>query len=357
MERDKSASSDSSARPIQCDVEVSSDRPDWRGYLCRHSDATVYHDPRWGEVMRSAYRNQPFYLTAVREGATVGVLQLIKVKSVFFGCYLCSVPYFDAAGILADDDDARQRLQSAARGLMVDHGADWVELRQIKPLDEATATRTDKVTMRLRLPPDSEGMWKQLRTKVRTKVRKARKHNLEVERAGSELLREFYTVYSRTMRDLGSPAHSIRFFRTITEAFAECVKVFVVRRDGRPLAASLALADRQSFHVPWSGSDRRFRELGANRLLYWEMLSFAADSGATLFDFGRSTKDSGTYQFKREWDAEPVQLNWHYLVPAERAIPELRADSPKYRLMIACWKKLPLWAARRLGPHIISRLS
>jgi len=339
-------------------VQTSAEAPAWDRYLVRHPQASIFHDPRWGSLLADVYRARPIYLTARRGGAVVGVLPLVHQRSVLFGRHLCSIPYFDAAGVLADDDAATGALLAAARQVRAECGAEAVELRQLAPLREGLPTRTDKVTMQMPLGASADETWDNLKTKVRTKVRKALKDaEVDVVSGGLELLDEYHAVYCRTMRDLGSPPHGKPFFRRIVEDFGDAVRLFVARGEGRPLAASFTLTDRWGFHVPWSGSDFRFRRLGANRVLYWQMLAHASDAGARRFDFGRSTRDSGTYEFKGEWGAEPVQLYWHYLVPEGREMPDLRPDSPKYRFLVACWKKLPLWAVRMLGPGIIAKLS
>lgn len=340
-----------------CVVSVSSQQPQWDSFLARREDATVYHDPRWGGVMLRAYGNRPFYLTARRDGRIVGTLLLVGQKSLLFGSHLCSVPYFDAAGILADDTGACAALLEAAAQVRDGQHAEWAEIRQLTPIGESIPSRTDKVTMWLDIADSEEAMWRQLKTKVRTKVRKVRKGDLVVTRGGAECLDDYFAMYSRTMRDLGSPPHSKKFFRLIIEIFGEAVSLFVARSGSRALAASLALIDGWGFHLPWSGSDVRHRRLGANRLLYWSMLAFAAEAGCGRFDFGRSTPESGTYAFKKEWGAEPVALHWHYLMAQGRQLPSLRPDSPKYRLMVACWKKLPLRMARAIGPGLIGKLS
>jgi len=338
-------------------IETSTDRPDWDAYLGGHGQATIYHDARWGEVMRASYGNSAFYLTARRGDRIVGVVQLVWQKSMLWGSHLCSMPYFDASGILADDEHAATSLLDAASELGRRHATQWVELRQMNPVGDSLPIREDKVTMHLQLPTGAEAMWKQLKTKVRTKVRKAEKEDLTVLQGRNELLDDFCDIYIRAMRDLGSPPHSRRFFRNILDAFGQDVLLFSVRSAGRPLAASLALVHGRYFHVPWSGSDMRFRRTGANRILYWSMLKYAAEAGLSTFDFGRSTVDSGTYGFKKEWGAEPVQLYWQYLLPEGKALPDQRPDSPKYRFMVACWKKLPLCVARTVGPRIIAKLS
>jgi len=347
------------ARPETPTVEASGDAPAWDDYLAARDDAGLFHDPRWGRILADVYGARPVYLTARRGEAIVGVLPLVYQRSVLFGRHLCSIPYFDAAGVLADDEAAEAALLDAAHQARADCGAESVELRQLAPLGEGLPVRTDKVTMWLELGETADQTWDNLKTKVRTKVRKAlKKAEVDVVSGGGELLDEYCAVYSRTMRDLGSPPHGKRLFRRILDAFGDAVRLFVARsQDGQPLAASFTLTDRWGFHVPWSGSDFRFRRLGANRVLYWHMLAEASDAGAGRFDFGRSTRDSGTYEFKAEWAAEPVQLYWHFLLPKGAEMPDLRPDSPKYRFLVATWRKLPLWLARALGPGIIGKLS
>ncbi|MBE3098092.1 MAG: FemAB family PEP-CTERM system-associated protein [Planctomycetes bacterium] len=348
---------DKRASARDCSVAVSTEPPDWSEYLVGRPDVTIYNDVRWGQVMAAAYGNRAYYLTASRQGRTVGVLQLVAQKSLLFGSHLCSLPYFDTAGILADDRDAADALLAQARSLMADLGTRWVELRQAEPLPGDLPSRTDKVTLRLPLPNDPEVLWKALDAKVRNQVRKGQKENLTVHQGGADLLPDFYAIYARTMRDLGSPLHHERFFRLILEQFGPAVRLFVVRSGDRPLAASLTLADALAVRVPWAGNDWRVRQSCANMLLYWSMLEHAGQRGAPCFDFGRSTRDSGTYRFKSQWGAKEVPLYWFYILRPGDEIPDLRPESPKYRLARTLWRRLPLSLACLIGPRIIARLS
>jgi hypothetical protein len=135
------------------------------------------------------------------------------------------------------------------------------------------------------------------------------------------------------------------------------VRLFTVRLGSRVIAASFTLSDGRIVHVPWAASLWKYRASNPNMLLYWTMLADAADRRAITFDFGRSTRDSGTWQFKRQWGPAERPLHWHYLLENGKALPDQRPDSPRYRLMVACWKRLPVGLARRLGPPIIGKLS
>jgi CelD/BcsL family acetyltransferase involved in cellulose biosynthesis len=93
-----------------------------------------------------------------------------------------------------------------------------------------------------------------------------------------------------------------------------------------------------------------------NTLLYWEQLRFAVSAGYRVFDFGRSSLDSGTYDFKRQWGAEPVPLNWQYWLAPGQGMPGLTPSSPKFRLAVRAWQHLPLAIANRLGPRLVKDL-
>jgi len=354
-----------------CTVSVSADPPDWSEALAARPHSTLFHDPRWGQVMAAAYGSRPRYLTAERAGRTVGLLPLVGQRSLLVGSHLASLPYFDAAGLVADDAAAADALLVQARAEMDALGARWVELRQESPIAGlrpgvpglrpgvagSLPLRTDKVTLRLALPPDPQVLWKKLNAKVRNQIRKAQGDGQKAVLGGAELVDEFHGLYVRTMRDLGSPPHSRRFFRLIADRFAAVVRIHVVRSGDRPMAASLTLTDHHAVRVPWAASDWRFRQSCANMLLYWSMLEEACLRAAPAFDFGRSTRDSGTYRFKAQWGAEEAPLYWHYLVPEGGEAPELRPESPKFRLAAAVWRRLPLWVVRLLGPRIIGGLS
>jgi len=340
-----------------CQVDVSSEPPDWDSYLQGHRANTIFHDPRWGLVMQEAYSNRPFYLTARRDNSIVGILQLVLQKSLLFGTHLSSLPYFDVSGILADDAAAAEALLAEAASLRTETGTQWVELRQTEPLPGELACRDDKITLRLPLPGDPEALWDTFSPKVRNQIRKPKKEGLTLHGECNVTLDEFHAVYVRNMRDLGSPPHSKRFFEVIRAHFGDAVRLFSVKQDDTPLAASFTLTDTRAMRLPWAASDWRFRKLGANMLLYWGMLKEGCERGAPRFDFGRSTRDSGTYRFKKQWGAEEVPLYWQYLLAPGQGTPDVRPDSRKYRLMVGCWQWLPVCVAQSIGPHIIAKVS
>lgn len=91
-------------------------------------------------------------------------------------------------------------------------------------------------------------------------------------------------------------------------------------------------------------------------LLYWSILEFACTSGYAVFDFGRSTEDSGPFRFKKQWGAVPQRLHWHYWLREGGELPQLNPSNAKFAAAIAMWRHLPLAVANRLGPLIVRNL-
>jgi hypothetical protein len=108
--------------------------------------------------------------------------------------------------------------------------------------------------------------------------------------------------------------------------------------------------------IPWAGSDRRYNRFAPNMLLYSWVLEYACREGFRIFDFGRSTVDSGTFRFKQQWGAEPIPLYWYYWLKEGNPLPELNPQNPKYRLAIQIWKHLPLIGTKIIGPSIVKHL-
>ena len=169
---------------------------------------------------------------------------------------------------------------------------------------------------------------------------------------GEELLAEFYEVFSRNMRDLGTPVYGRQLFRSALRHFPGRAELCVVRAGEAPAAAALLLHGRGVTEVPSASSLRRYNPTCANMLLYWHLLERAVGRGQGAFEFGRSTVESNTYRFKRQWGAEPYPAEWQYYLRTGKA-GEMRPDNPRYQRFIRLWQRLPVPVTRWLGPRIV----
>jgi serine/alanine adding enzyme len=329
----------------------------WNAYAGRATGASVYHLYEWRRLITSVFRHQTHYLAARdQDGGICGMLPIVRLRSLLFGDFLVSMPYFNYGGIVADHDKAARGLMEHAAGLAHELGVSHLELRHSSPICAEWPVRTDKVSMCLELPQSAAALDRQLGSKVRAQVKRPVRDGATCVSGHAELLDEFYAVFARNMRDLGTPVYSRSFFAAVLQAMGAQARLFVVRWRGAPVAAGLVVGHRDRLEIPWASSLREANAIGVNMLLYWNVLEYACERQYGLFDFGRSTQDAGTYRFKKQWGAQPRQLYWHYWMRAGGPPPQLNPANPKYRLAIAAWQRLPLALANRLGPLLVRNL-
>lgn len=326
----------------------------WDAFVASHRDSTNYHQYGWRKVVEDSFGHRTMYLAATnRSNEICGILPFVQMKSRLFGSFLVSLPFFNYGGLLTSQDSVAALLLNASRKMLFGTGVDHIELRHIKMCDDVVATKQHKVTMILDLKQDEEEQWSGLDAKVRNQIRKADKNGLQAVMGHVELLDGFYEVFCRNMRDLGTPVYGRNFFHNVLEEFPESTKILSITHDGRTIASALLTWYKDTLEVPWASSNRDFRTLCPNNLLYWEAIRFAISTGAKRFDFGRSTPGEGTYKFKQQWGAKPVPLYWQYLLREGDPLPEVNPKNPRYRLAIQTWQRLPLMITNLLGPHIV----
>jgi FemAB-related protein (PEP-CTERM system-associated) len=339
---------------------VSNDAADqqrWDAFVSRSPDATLYHRCVWKRVIEETFSHRTFYLCALSGPEDVaGVLPLAQLNSRLFGNALVSLPFFNYSGICASSREARQLLLDGAVGVAREAHADYLEIRHEDPQwheEDPAASTSSKVAMRLELPPTPEALWTSFPSKLRSQVQRARKEAMTAVVGRVDQLDPFYAVFSANMRDLGTPVYPRTFFRNILELVSGETWIAVVYHRDRPVAAGFLAGFRGRLEIPWASSLREFNRLGPNMLLYWTCLELACRQGYRVFDFGRSTPGAGTYRFKEQWGASPVQLYRYYWLNRGVKLPQTNPDNPKYRAAIAVWQKLPLAVTERLGPKIV----
>jgi hypothetical protein len=156
---------------------------------------------------------------------------------------------------------------------------------------------------------------------------------------------------------LGTPVYPRRFFDEVLAGLGDKISVMVVYLEGTPVSTALLVRWRDSIKVPWAATLHSVNPMAINMRLYWELLQHAIDLRCQKFDFGRCTRDAGTYRFKAQWGALPIQLYWrtHALEDVDSVTTVLNNRS-KLDGAVRIWSKLPLTVANLLGPTISHRL-
>jgi FemAB-related protein (PEP-CTERM system-associated) len=328
----------------------------WDRYVEGHDASSLCHLFAWRGIVQESYRLETMFLLAEGDrGRIHGILPLVKVPGLAGPAALVSMPFLDQGGILADSPPVAAALLQAALDRMPGLGVQALDLRGGATVDSPAG---DRFRALLPLPATRDELWQQIGPKVRNLVRKAERQGVTCERAGSGGLSEFYGVFCENMRSAGSPVHSLEFFEAILRHVTGRTEVYLVKSAaGDVIAGALAIRFRDTVTVPWASALPSARSLSPNYSLYWTALVDALESGARVFDFGRSSVGSGTLHFKKQWGTELQPLAWTRLDRSGEREPAALLDPRRNARLAWTWSRLPLAVANRIGPHVRRRLS
>lgn len=326
------------------------DRNEWDAAVDSLDGATFCHLWGWGDVFQTALGHTPHrWVTRDGEGRVRGLLPAVEMKSRLFGRSLISMPFLNYGGALGPAED-RHALGEAMVAAGVAGRADRVEFRdRTRGLDH-TPSR-EKITVVLPLPDDPEVLWtKGLKAKVRSQVRRPQKAGM-TSAIGPERIDDFYQVFARNMRDLGTPVLPRSLFQAAVATFPDRAMVCTVEAEGIPVAAGLGFLFRGEFELTWASSLREYNRQAPNMLLYWSLMEEVIRRGGTGFNFGRCTPGGGTHRFKSQWGGEDEPLHWTRWTP-EGGSEAPTAEGGALQKAVSVWQKLPLPIANRLGPLV-----
>ncbi len=327
----------------------------WDAFVDRSPEATFFHRAGWKRVIEYSFGHRCYFLYAWSGGEVRGVLPLVHIKSRIFGNSLISNAFCVRGGPIGADRNALRSLNAAATGLARDLGVDYLEYRSPSPVHPDWACNGDLyASFSRQLDPDPDRALLAIPRKRRAEIRKGMKVGLrsEVDRD----IDRFYRVYSESVRNLGTPVFAKRYFECLMDVFAEQCDILTVTRDGRAFASVMSFYFRDQVLPYYGGGVGAARQTPANDFMYWELMRRAVERGIGVFDFGRSKRGTGAFDYKKNWGFEPTPLYHEYYLVGREEIPSVNPLNPKYRPFIAVWRRLPLWFANLIGPAIARNL-
>lgn len=340
---------------IEIRAYTSEDKAAWDDYVERHTETTVFHRAGWKRVIEHSMGYSGHYLMALDDGRIVGLYPFFVISTRLFGMMGISLPFVGYGGIVSDSAEVERLLTAEAESLARSADCSYIELRQRYPL-KITLPGTDyKTVSTLDINGESDQVFSKIHSNVRNKIRKAEKSGVSVDQ-GLEYVSEFYDIYSRNLRDLGTPVITRQFFETAVDVFPESIRIYRAVRDGKTIAAKMVLIDKDVCYFVWSASIREALCYAPVHAMNWTAIEDACKGGCTSIDFGRSTAESSHQDFKKYWGVETHALPWAYQLFDQDGIPGLHKEDKKFSAAIALWKRLPLGLSRLLGPPIARQL-
>ena len=325
----------------------------WDRFVEAAPEATFFHRAGWRTVIERTFGHACHFLQAERDGRITGVLPLVHVTSRLFGNRLISSAYGVYGGPVASDDASLEALNRAAEQLAEDLEVGYLEYRLRRRSSRAWVSDSALyATFRRPLAPDPDANLRALPRKRRAMIRRAYSSGLEsaIERG----IGRFYPIYAQSARRHGTPVYPAAYFRALLDVFGPDCEIVTVAGGRQPLASVLTFRFRDEVLPYYGAVVGQGRRCAAGDFMYWKVMRRACERSVRLFDFGRSKVGTGAYAYKRIWGFKPEPLHHEYLLLRTSRMPAVNPLNRKYAPLIACWRRLPLFAANALGP-LVSR--
>jgi len=342
--------------PMHVRKLVDEDRSGWDEFVYRCPDATFFHRIGWKDVIEECFGHETHYLVAERGKLVVGVLPLAEVKSFLFGHSLVSLPFCAYGGVAAAETDAVAALHAAARQLGEQLGVGHLELRNRFSRETDWPRQDIYVTFRKEISPEVEANLRAIPRKQRAMVRKGMGIGLTSQIDTG--VGRFFALYADNVHRHGTPPLPKRYFEVLRRIFGrDCEVLTVTDSHGEALSSVLTFYFRDEVLPYYAGDVAAARLVAANDFKYWELLRRACERGLRIFDYGRSKRGTGAFAFKHNWGLEPTPLAYEYCLYGGNGIPQHNPLNPKYQVLMAIWRRLPISVANVVGPHLVKSLS
>jgi hypothetical protein len=298
------------------------------------SICTIAHNPSLSKVLRKAFNYECENYIFYDEGEVIGIFPLCRFKNK-----IVSMPHFSYGGPLGSvnlDD------------FLVESNFSQYFIRSFSKLSKFIDT--NKVTCYLPLENSIEKQLSSISPSRRRQIRQSNKHNLILKTGLIDLVDDFYEVYSQNMHYLGSPALSKNFFKSIVKYYEYgSATIFCLYYENKPISASLVISYLGFYEVCWVSTLKKYNYLNANIAIYWHMIRFCVENDGDIFSFGRSSVDSSTLKFKKQWGARVKQIFYNYS-------EEQKINIMNYKILSRVWSLIPFPIVQFIGPIVSKRM-
>lgn len=272
----------------------------WDQFVGGHAAAHPLQLTAWG-ALKSDFGWDAAQLGLEQEGRLVAGTQILFRKLPRLGALPLRIAYVPK-GPLLDWADAgitralfhalhRFCLRSGALMLKIEpeqpHSPDLSALLRALNFRPSSRTIQPRTTLWLDLRPDEDIILANMKQKWRYNVRLAERKGVTVRQGDAADLALFNNLMQATGERNEFGVHSAAYYQRFWELFGPSgqAALFIAEREGRALAALMALRLAGRAYYLYGASANEERQLMPSHLLQWQTMRWAKAHGCTAYDF------------------------------------------------------------------------
>lgn len=279
----------------------------WGELVKCHPLSSIFHRGEWLQALVDTYGYRPLVLTTAAPGEPLsdGIV-FCEVRSWITGKRLVSLPFSDHADPLLSEVNMGTQFAEWIAATTRSQRLCYVELRPLlwRGSPASLGTGQSFWVHTLDLTKSERELFRNLdKSSLQRRIKKAEREQLEYESGSSEkLLDEFYDLLLITRRRHQLLPQPRSWFRNLAKHLKTDFVVRIARKDGKAIAAIIALSHRRTAVYKYGCSDEKYHHLAGMPFLFWKVITECRAEGAEILDFGRTEPENeGLLRFKDQF--------------------------------------------------------
>jgi lipid II:glycine glycyltransferase (peptidoglycan interpeptide bridge formation enzyme) len=260
------------------------------------------------EVFRNTKNNEPIVIAVldIKTNHLVGLLAAVIQKEYpgIFGSLTARSIIFGGPLIVNEDVEITELLvqhyneiikkrviYSQVRNL-------WKQDSSIKTFKENGYKYEEHLNILVDLQKNEDELWKDVHSKRRNEIRRARKEGTIVQELKNEVeIKEAYNILKEVYGRARLPLHDRSMFKAAYDILLpqNMIKFFGAINDGKIIGTIVVLCYKDRIYDWYAGSYREFYGKYPNDLLPWGVFLWGKKNGFKVFDFGGAGKPGVPY--------------------------------------------------------------
>lgn len=298
------------------------DKNKWSEFIYNHSNGNIFQTPEMYEVYQTTKKHEPVFLAAVNnENEILGVLLAViqKEYSGVMGAFTSRSIIFGGPLIENDDPDIlglilKEYNKIIRKKAIYSQFRNFSDCRDLKKIFIKNGFGyKEHLNILIDLTKPEEQLWKEVHSKRRNKIRRAKKENTYfVVEHTEDALKKCYVILQEVYQRAKLPIPDYNFFLNLYNMNSPSeLKIYCAYYDNEIIGCMLALSYKNTIYDFYAGSLKKYYNKYPNDLIPWQVFKWGKENNYKCFDFGGAGKPGvpyGVRNYKKKFGGEFVNF-------------------------------------------------
>jgi len=283
-------------------------KKEWSEFVNNNHHGNIFQTPEMFEVLKKTKNNEPKLFAAINIeskkiiGILISVIQ--KEYSGIIGSFTARSVIWGGPLVINDNKEINETLinyynENIKRKAIFSQFRNlWNQESNRNYFENNGFEYEEHLNILIDLKKSEEELWKNVYSKRRNEIRRAKKEGTTVKELNDEHgIKEAYNILKEVYDMASLPLHDWSMFEATCKILypKNMVKFFGAFNEGKLIGTIIVLCYKDMIYNWYAGSLRQYYNKYPNDLLPWEVFLWGKKNGYKIFDFGGAGKPNVPY--------------------------------------------------------------